>query len=682
MHIALLIARLLLAGVFIVAGLTKLADRAGSRQAIIDFGLPARLASPLGILLPLAELAAGAALIPASTAWWGALGALALLLAFVAGISYNLARGRKPDCHCFGQLHSAPAGWTTLLRNGALAAVAGFILWEGRDGAGPSALNWMGALASAQLLALVGGLLILVLLTAQAAQWWFLFRLMQQNGRLLVRVEALEGRPASGDAEAPSGNGGQEIQPPAGLPVGSQAPGFALSGLYGEVLTLEALRAPGKPVMLLFTDPNCGPCTGLLPEIGRWQQEYSAQLSVSLISRGMPEENRAKSTEHGLTSVLLQQDWEVSEAYQVQGTPSAVLVNPDGTIGSPLAAGPEAIKALVTQTVGTSDQELPAEPTPPQAAPREELPMQPTAQGEPCPNCGKVHAAAPTVPAGRQVGEPAPPLKLRDLTGKKVNLATTFRGEKTLVLFWNPGCGFCQQMLDDLKDWEANPPEEAPKLLVVSAGTKEANKAMGLSSPVVLDQNFGVGSAFGASGTPSAVLVDEEGKIASELAVGAPSVLALAGAAPDPANNGSGGGQAVPVAARIGDPAPPVSLPDLGGSAVDLADFRGTETLVLFWNPGCGFCQRMLDDLKDFEANPPEGAPRILVVSAGTVEDNEAMGLRSTVVLDQGFNTGLAFGASGTPSAVLVDAEGKVASEVAVGAPAVLELAGTSQTEV
>jgi hypothetical protein len=56
------------------------------------------------------------------------------------------------------------------------------------------------------------------------------------------------------------------------------------------------------------------------------------------------------------------------------------------------------------------------------------------------------------------------------------------------------------------------------------------------------------------------------------------------------------------------------------------------------------------------------------------------MGLASTVVLDQQFAVGRAFGASGTPSAVLIDAEGKVASEVAVGAPAVLELAGADRT--
>ena len=305
MEVALLIARLLLAGVFLVAGVAKLADRAGSRQAIVDFGLPARLATPLGIVLPLAELAVAVALIPVSTAWWGALGALALLLLFTAGIGINLARGRQPECHCFGQLHSAPAGWSTLFRNGALAGVSGYVLWEGREGAGPSAISWLGALSTAQLLLFIGGLLVLGFLAAVS---WFLVHLLRQNGRLLVRLEALEQRIASGEGAAPAQdqpaeNGAQQAP---GLPVGTQAPTFSLQGLYSETLTLEALRAPGKPVMLLFTDPNCGPCNALLPGLSRWQQEHTQELTISLISRGTSVENRTKSSEHGLTSVLLQ----------------------------------------------------------------------------------------------------------------------------------------------------------------------------------------------------------------------------------------------------------------------------------------------------------------------------------------------------------------------------------------
>jgi peroxiredoxin/uncharacterized membrane protein YphA (DoxX/SURF4 family) len=517
MDAALLIARLVLGAVFALAGVAKLADLEGSRRAIIDFGLPPAIAAPLGLVLPLAELSVAATLLPASTAWWGALGALALLSVFVVGIAYNLARGRKPECHCFGQIHSSPAGWKTLARNGGLAAVAGFILWAGYEGggAGPSALSWVGALSTAQLVGLLGGLLVLSLL---AGQWWFLVHLLGQNGRLLVRLEAVEASLGTGGSVAPSENG-THVHQAEGLPVGSAAPDFNLSGLHGETLTLEALRAPGKPLMALFTDPGCGPCNALLPEVGRWQEEHDQKLTLTLISRGEVKENKTKAQEHGLKNVLVQKDWEVSESYEVGGTPSAVLISPDGNIASPVAGGAEGIRGLLSYAVGQGAQ-LPMRP------------HQPQGEGQPCPDCGKVHAAAPTMPAAREIGEPAPELKLADLEGTTVELED-FRGHETLVLFWNPGCGFCRQMLPEIKHWEENRPEGAPTPLFVSAGTEETNRDMKLSSKVVLDQHFAAGRAFGASGTPSAVLVDAEGRIASEVAVGAPAVLGLAGASPD-----------------------------------------------------------------------------------------------------------------------------------------------------
>src|SRR5438105_7256841 len=96
MTLLLLCVRLLLALVFFVAGLAKLADLPGSQQALRDFGVPTRLAHPFGVLLPLAELAVAVALVPSLSAWWGTLGALVLLLLFVGGIGYNLAHGRTP----------------------------------------------------------------------------------------------------------------------------------------------------------------------------------------------------------------------------------------------------------------------------------------------------------------------------------------------------------------------------------------------------------------------------------------------------------------------------------------------------------------------------------------------------------------------------------------------------------
>src|SRR5438445_13100293 len=96
-----LVARAVLAATFLIAGAAKLVDP-GRSESLAAFGMPRRFAVPGGIALPLAELAVAGALLPRSSAWWSAWAALALLLAFVAGISFNLARGRTPDCHCFG----------------------------------------------------------------------------------------------------------------------------------------------------------------------------------------------------------------------------------------------------------------------------------------------------------------------------------------------------------------------------------------------------------------------------------------------------------------------------------------------------------------------------------------------------------------------------------------------------
>jgi uncharacterized membrane protein YphA (DoxX/SURF4 family) len=144
MDIVLLLARLLLAAVFIVSGLAKLADRPGSRQAMLDFGIPARLATPSAIFLPVVELIVAGALIPITSAWWGAIGALALLLLFTTVMGYHLTRGHTLKCHCFGKISSGSIGWHTLIRNLVLSTVAGTIVGFGRTSAGTSVVGWLG----------------------------------------------------------------------------------------------------------------------------------------------------------------------------------------------------------------------------------------------------------------------------------------------------------------------------------------------------------------------------------------------------------------------------------------------------------------------------------------------------------------------------------------------------------
>ncbi|MDQ6615861.1 MAG: methylamine utilization protein MauE [Actinomycetota bacterium] len=126
-----LAARLILAGAVAAAGVAKLMDQGGARQAVRSFGVPGALVTPLAAVLPFAELASAVALLVTATALAGAIGALALLGGFITAITLNLGRGRQPDCRCFGQLHSAPVGWNTLVRNGALAGLAIFVLAKG-----------------------------------------------------------------------------------------------------------------------------------------------------------------------------------------------------------------------------------------------------------------------------------------------------------------------------------------------------------------------------------------------------------------------------------------------------------------------------------------------------------------------------------------------------------------------
>jgi thiol-disulfide isomerase/thioredoxin/uncharacterized membrane protein YphA (DoxX/SURF4 family) len=471
------IVRLLLAGVFAVAGVAKLRDPAGTRQALADFRVPAAWTAALAVVLPLLELAIAAALLPRTTAVPAALAAMGLLLSFSAAMAALLARGRRPDCRCFGQLRAGPIGWPTLARNAVLFAAAALVVTAGPD-SDPGLVEWLAPLTVLERSIVVGGALGLALL---ATQTMLLARLVRAGARERLPSPAL----SSSDLPAPAMPAPMLPATPTPLAIGSRAPAFSAANLDGGVTTLDMLLALGTPAVLLFSDPACGPCDDLLPRIAQWEREQAASLTVAVISRGTPDANRAKARDLGLRRLLLQQDWEIAEAYRVMGTPGAVVVQPDGTIGSLPVQGDGAVAQLLTKLT------LPP-PLPESAVPS------------------------------------APPIALPDLDGRMVALAD-FLGRPTLVLFWNPGCGFCEQMLPDLRRWEAKPPDSRPQLFVVSIGGVDENRRMELQAPIVLDPDFAVMRQYGATGTPSARLVDTDGRFASDLLVGGTAILAHLG---------------------------------------------------------------------------------------------------------------------------------------------------------
>ena len=51
-----------------------------------------------------------------------------------------------------------------------------------------------------------------------------------------------------------------------GLTAGTRAPDFRLPQIGGRELSLDSFR--GKRLLLVFSDPNCGPCDELAPQLG------------------------------------------------------------------------------------------------------------------------------------------------------------------------------------------------------------------------------------------------------------------------------------------------------------------------------------------------------------------------------------------------------------------------------
>lgn len=473
-----LVSGLVLAAVFGTAALAKVFDLAGTRKALHEFGAPAFLAPALSLVLPFVELAVAIALLLPATRTAGAAGALGLLAVFSFAIAASLRRGKAPDCHCFGQLHSAPTGWRTLVRNGCLGVIAAGTLVASRRDAGPSPWGWLTGRSAAELGLIVGLLAVTAFVTSGGLA---LVSLTRAYGRVLLRLEATERAllDAGIQIDDPTAVSMSEL----GLDPGTPAPTFEVKGSGGDAVTLTRLLAPELPLLLVFTSPGCGPCHALLPTIADWQHEHADRLTVAVACAGETEAIGEQKAEHGLGLMLVDTDGTLAEAFLATGTPSAVLIATDGTIASYLAAGSDEIESLVESLVATPADE------------------------------------------GLPVGSPAPSLELRAPGGALVPLVDPL-GKSTVVLFWNPGCGYCQSLLPALLEWERERHFSSPRLLVVSSGEEQETVADGFRSTVVVDPDFEVGRAFEVGGTPMAVVVDADGKVASPLIAGGDAVLA------------------------------------------------------------------------------------------------------------------------------------------------------------
>ena len=117
MDLILLLLRLFLAGIQGLAGAGKLMDLKGGEAVMSEFGVPPDAAKPAAISLSVFEIVLAAALLSTLTSWAASVAAFLLMLVFIGGMLWQIAKGRAPQCHCFGQLHSEPVSKKSVIRN-------------------------------------------------------------------------------------------------------------------------------------------------------------------------------------------------------------------------------------------------------------------------------------------------------------------------------------------------------------------------------------------------------------------------------------------------------------------------------------------------------------------------------------------------------------------------------------
>jgi cytochrome oxidase Cu insertion factor (SCO1/SenC/PrrC family) len=198
--------------------------------------------------------------------------------------------------------------------------------------------------------------------------------------------------------------------------------------------------------------------------------------------------------------MLIQREREVAEMFRAQWTPSAVLVDAKGRIASHVIGGDGAIRRLIEEI---ENEDLT------KAAVHFKNP--------------DVHSMS-TAPIGREVSE----FHVTDIRGREIT-NDDLKGKPTLIAFWNTDCPYCSYMLDGLRDWDKVKGQDEPNLLVFSTGDPDAVEALGFASSVVMDNSHESAQHLGMAGTPSAVLIDENGIFVSETAIGAPDIWSLIG---------------------------------------------------------------------------------------------------------------------------------------------------------
>lgn len=131
-------ARLLVGGVWLVAGLLKLPDLASSVRAVRAYQLlPEAVVPAVGYALPILEVVVGLMLLVGLMVRGAAVVSGVLFVAFIVGISAAWARGLQIDCGCFGgggyNANAAEEYPWEIVRDLGLLLASAWLVWRPRS---------------------------------------------------------------------------------------------------------------------------------------------------------------------------------------------------------------------------------------------------------------------------------------------------------------------------------------------------------------------------------------------------------------------------------------------------------------------------------------------------------------------------------------------------------------------
>jgi peroxiredoxin len=293
----------------------------------------------------------------------------------------------------------------------------------------------------------------------------------------------------------------------------------------------------------------------------------------------------------------------------------------------------------------------------------------------------------------RLIGTPAPKLELKTIDGETIDLGRLYGKKAVYLKFWATWCVPCRQQMPHFEHAFEN---AGPDLAVIAIDVgfndsldaiRRYRRQLGITMPIVFDQDGHVDAAFHLRVTPQHVVIGRDGRIQyiGHLADARLDAALLAARSPGSDRGNSGAGGALPaVDARhfdVGDQLPGQSVPLLDGHPFPFQERSSHHpTVFVFLSPWCesylattrpavsASCRRVREQVNMLAG---DGRIRWLGVASGLWAKGEDLRqyrkdykVMIPLTLDDSGRLFREFRVNEVPTVIVADAHGKIVQRV------------------